>query len=954
MRSRFHESLRAKVPARRPLPDEQPNASDGKAGRRPASVVACLLACTALLLAACSASNTDNLLADGKRLLEKNDRRGAELQFKNVLKEQPNNAEARFQLGQLTLEAWDFATAEKELRRAWETGYDANKVGPLLARALLELGQPDKVLSDINPATLNDPVARALLDSYRARALLAKGNVEEAKAMADAVLRASPQLAAAAVTQAQVLVHGKDLNVAAQIIDGVLAKYPTEIDALVLRARIAGAQGQYGVAQARLAEAVAAAPAAVWPRIALVTMLFAAERYDEVRQQVALLHEVPGGDLEATLLDAQLAFKENKYQEAREAVALVLKVVPEHVQALLLAGTIELTNGSPEVAEAHLSKVVERSPRDSRARRLLADARLRLGKPDAARAALEPILQSSSADALTLALGGQIEMQRGDFARAKQLFKRAAEADPQDGQMRAALAQAQIRSGDVTAGIGTLQELGASDRSQYASEVMLVLTHLEQGDPDKALRAVTALEAKQPRNPLTFNLRGVVLLRKRDVPGARQAFEAALAIDPQYTPSTMNLVNLDLAEGNADGAGKRLEALLARQPNNPEGLLALAELKAHTGSGRPEVIALVEKAVAANAEAVLPRIALIRWYLAGGEVGKALDAAQAAKTKFPRHDEITSLLGRAQLASGDAQQAVTTLREVIATQDRVAAVHFQLAQAQLAAGDPAGARQSLKRTLELEPQNAAAKMAQIRLEMRAGSRAVALDLARSFQKSYPKLADGYLAEGDILLADKRYAQASALFRKALTVAPSAIAAVRLHQSMAAGGNPADAAQFAQTWVTEHPKDGDFRAYLAERLIESRDFDGAKGQLATVIALQPANALALNNLAWISLETKDPRALEYAEKAYQLAPGDPRILDTLGAIRLERGELAPAVDLLSKARQLAPKSPTIGFHYASALAKSGRRGDALRELEQILGSGQTFPEEQEARRLLNSL
>ncbi|MCB1968306.1 MAG: PEP-CTERM system TPR-repeat protein PrsT, partial [Candidatus Accumulibacter sp.] len=534
----------------------------------------------AVLLAACSGSSVDSRLADGKRLFENQDRKGAEIQFKSVLAEQPQNAEARFLLGKLRFEAWDFAGAESELRRAWDAGYDANQIAPLLARSFLELGQPEKVLSEINPATLTNPAARALLDTYRARAQLARGYVDEAKAMNDAVLRTHPDLAAALVTQAQVRMHGQDMNTAAQFVDGVLAKYPRDVDALILRARVAGIQGQYAIAQARLGDAVAAAPAAVWPRLALVALLFAGERYDEVRQQVAVLREIPGGELEASLFEAQLALQEKKYEEARDAVAQVLKVMPNHVRALLAAGKIELAIGSPELAETHLAKVVDSSPKDPQARRLLADARLRLGKPEAAIAALEPVLQSESADPLSLALAGQIEMQRGEYRRARQFFKQAAEADPHDGRLQAALAEAQIRSGDVAAGISSLRELGASNDTQYLSEVMLVLTYLEQGAPDEALKAVEALAVKQPRNPLTANLRGIVLLRKRDNRGARQAFEAAAAVDPLFVPAVMNLVNLDVSEGNTEDARKRLEGLLVRQPGNANALLALAELKA--------------------------------------------------------------------------------------------------------------------------------------------------------------------------------------------------------------------------------------------------------------------------------------------------------------------------------------------------------------------------------------
>ena len=44
---------------------------------------------------------------------------------------------------------------------------------------------------------------------------------------------------------------------------------------------------------------------------------------------------------------------------------------------------------------------------------------------------------------------------------------------------------------------------------------------------------------------------------------------------------------------------------------------------------------------------------------------------------------------------------------------------------------------------------------------------------------------------------------------------------------------------------------------------------------------PDNPLVLNNLAWVAHELKQPNALEYAERANEMAPDNPAIMDTLG-------------------------------------------------------------------------
>ena len=111
---------------------------------------------------------------------------------------------------------------------------------------------------------------------------------------------------------------------------------------------------------------------------------------------------------------------------------------------------------------------------------------------------------------------------------------------------------------------------------------------------------------------------------------------------------------------------------------------------------------------------------------------------------------------------------------------------------------------------------------------------------------------------------------------------------------------------------------------------------------------------LNNIAWLSRKTDPKRALELAEKANSLKPDDAEIADTLGSLLLEQGANARGLELLQKAFQLAPDSPNIHYHYAAALAKSGQKEKARRELERLLESKKSFSQEADARSLLEQL
>ena len=105
----------------------------------------------------------------------------------------------------------------------------------------------------------------------------------------------------------------------------------------------------------------------------------------------------------------------------------------------------------------------------------------------------------------------------------------------------------------------------------------------------------------------------------------------------------------------------------------------------------------------------------------------------------------------------------------------------------------------------------------------------------------------------------------------------------------------------------------------------------------MLAIEPGNVIALNNLAWTLGELKDPGALGFAEKAYGLAPRNPAIADTLGWLLVERGDTKRGVQILAQAAAGAPNVPAIRMHYAKALLKSGDKAGAKAELEAMVAA-----------------
>jgi tetratricopeptide (TPR) repeat protein len=120
----------------------------------------------------------------------------------------------------------------------------------------------------------------------------------------------------------------------------------------------------------------------------------------------------------------------------------------------------------------------------------------------------------------------------------------------------------------------------------------------------------------------------------------------------------------------------------------------------------------------------------------------------------------------------------------------------------------------------------------------------------------------------------------------------------------------------------------------------QDWENAIEDYRAVLAADPNDYRALNNLAWLLLEEAPAKyrdmdeATRLAERAVAAAPDDPYSAGTLGTARLRGGDAAGAVEYLTRALAVprpAPSEATDRFLLATALAKLGRTKEATEAL-----------------------
>jgi putative PEP-CTERM system TPR-repeat lipoprotein len=584
---------------------------------------------------------------------------------------------------------------------------------------------------------------------------------------------------------------------------------------------------------------------------------------------------------------------------------------------------------------------------------MLIDILIRNGDTDVALEALKPVLGAADKDAAVATLAGDTYLRLGRSSDAATYFAKAMALNPQDPGVRVGLAISHLSTGQSDTAFQEL-ESAASETAGTQADRILVRAALARREFDKALAAIDAMEKKQPNTAMASNLRGLALVGKRDVAGARRNFERAVALDAGYFPAAANLARLDLADQKPEEAKKRFDAVLAKDPKSVAALLAIAELRAKSGGSPDEVAALIGKAVAANPTDVLPRLRLITHWLRADQAAKAVTAGQDAMAALPNRPEILQALGRAQIAAGNPNLALETYSKLVQLQPKSPTPLLRVAEAQVAAKDKEAALRTLRKALALKPDLVDAYRAIAVLELDAGRVPQAVAAAREVQGQRPKESVGYIMEGDLHVYRRSWTDAAAAYRRGLKLVGTADLAAKLHAALVAGGNTKEAEQFAASWVKDHPRQLAFSTYLAQAAMAKGDYGTAAREYRNLADIEPDNAILLNNLAFAAGQVKDPRAIEYAEKAYKLAPENPAVLDTLGVLLVDAGATERGIALLQQATNLAPGIPSIRLSLAKALIRVGRNDAAKKELEVLAKLGEKFKSQGDVEQLMKGL
>lgn len=753
-------------------------------------------------------------------------------------------------------------------------------------RRALELGvSPGEVLPALGKALLQQGQYQKLLDTIaadqqapplqalRAHALLGLNRVAEGRTAFAQILLRHPDSPPALLGLARLALLDGNQEQALTLVHKALAQQADNLDALRLQGDILRLLNKNDAALVAYQRILAYQPVQLQPHLDMANLYIQSGKLAEARKQLVIARQTAPNSLMLIYTLALLEYREDKMPAAQDHLAMVLRAAPDHLPSNLLMGAVLRKRASYAQAEQHLRKFLESNPGNPYASKLLASTLMSSGPPEAALAIVEPLFDSQQQDAEMMSLAGELYMRLRRYDKSAAYFERASRLSPQTPMLHAALAMSHMGLGDNERAVAEMEQAAGLDAKSSRVATLLVLTQLRNREYDKALASALRLETQAPHNPMVQNLKGGVLLLKGDTAAARAAFERALAIDPLYVPALDNLTGLDLKNKQPEAARKRMEASLAKDQNNLAIMTELANLALGQGQLK-QARAWLERADQARPEALEPSMRLAHFYARDNELPKALMLAQKMLATNPSNPQVLALVAALQSRAGQDEAALDNWNKLAALQPDSALIQHQLAGARAGTNDQDGASQALNKALLL------------------------------YQQAYQKN-------------------------------PAGATVLALYGALIQAGKTGEARTHLLQWLARHRDDVTTRLYFASSLLAQKDYPAAIAQFEQVNTQFPKEVIALNNLAWLYQQQRDPRALDYAEKAHKLAPNSAAVTDTLAWVLVEQGQLERALPLLKQAAGQAPANNQIRYHYGVALFKSGDKRGARTQLAPLL-------------------
>jgi cellulose synthase operon protein C len=615
----------------------------------------------------------------------------------NLLKIQPENAQALQLAGLIAYEGRSDVQAQEHLRKALQKAPGLDFGRRTLVMSYLRTGQPTKAVEALQPV-LHGSETRTPWFALAGNAYMQSGDVKTAEEYFQRAAKADPE--------------NKQTQTA-----------------------LAMARMQSGHAEESFAdlEQIAAEDKGVSADMALIATSIRQKQFDKALKAIAnfekkqpdnpVAHNLRGGALlgkgdsegarksfekalainpaylpAATAL-AQLDLLAKKPDDARKRYESVLTKEPKNVQALLALAELQARTGAkPDEIAAQIGKAIAAAPAEPAPRLALIGLHVRNKDNKKALTAVQEALAAIHDRPELLDVAGQVYQLNGDTNQALATYGKLTTLLPTAAHPYLRMAEVQVAAKNKEGARNSLNKGLSLQPDSLPMQRALIMLDVDDKKFDAALIKARDIQKKQPKLNAGYVLEGDIHVINKAWGQAATAYRAGLKTAPS-TDLAERLHTALLLDGKTGDANAFADSWLKSEPKDNTFRLFLAESankRKDYGAAAAQYRTLL--AAEPNNPAVLNNLA---WSLGQMKDPKAVSYAEQANKLAPNQPAIMDTLGMLLVEQGNTERGLDLLAKAVQLMPQTGAIRLNFAKALIKAGKNVEAKKELEEIAKL-------------------------------------------------------------------------------------------------------------------------------------------------------------------------------------------------------------------------------------------------------------
>jgi tetratricopeptide (TPR) repeat protein len=430
-------------------------------------------------------------------------------------------------------------------------------------------------------------------------------------------------------------------------------------------------------------------------------------------------------------------------------------------------------------------------------------------------------------------------------------------------------------------------------------------------------------------------------------------------IDPMDLESNLLLGKVYLARGENENAINQFQKVLTINPDSAVATYWLGLSYVRSGDFET-AFPLLKHAESLDDNFPEPKLTIAELYLRTGKRVEGIKMLEMLIEKWPEFVPSYHLLGTFYLSRNLPEEALETfgIIEKVAPENPMGPYYVGVVLRLMNKNEEA--KSYFEKALVLSPDYIKALEELIDIELASGRSSAALERVKLQIRNVPDSADLQWVLGNVYFKMDDFNSARTAYINALELNPDHFqASVNLSRIFLETGHHDKAIQQFDKLLekTTNDRDAQMIEMLKAIALESKgDMSGAKRSYEKILSSNPSHFQAANNLAYLYSEHlgDTDKGYTWAKRAYETAPDNPYIMDTLGWILYKKKEYQQALELLNKSVLKLGENPEVLFHLGMVHYQLGNVKLARQNIERALEVDPGFRDAKTAKQVLKEL